>query len=73
MQEQHVQTTIRPLVSDLITTTRALEKQEAQKRATENSLKKRLQRIIITVLLITHATKQISKLCVGMQRGPSEV
>ena len=31
MQQQHVQTTIRPLVCDLLTTRRALEKLEAKK------------------------------------------
>lgn len=46
MQEQHVQTTIRPLVCDLLTTRRALEKLEAQERATDHSLTKRLRRII---------------------------
>lgn len=46
MQQQHVQTTIRPLVCDLLTTRRALEKLEAQARATDHSLTKRLERII---------------------------
>ena len=46
MQQQHVQTTIRPLVCDLLTTRRVLEKQEAQARTTEQSLRKRLERII---------------------------
>lgn len=46
MQQQHVQTTIRPLVCDLLTTRRALEKLGAQARATDHSLTKRLKRII---------------------------
>lgn len=46
MQQQHVQTTIRPLVCDLLTTRRALEKLEIQARATDQSLTKRLQRTI---------------------------
>ena len=46
MQQQHVQSTIRPLVCDLLTTRRALEKLEAQARSTDHSLKKRLERNI---------------------------
>ena len=46
MQQQHVQTTIRPLVCDLLTTRRALEKLEAQERSTDHSLTKRLTRVI---------------------------
>ncbi len=46
MQQQHVQATIRPLVCDLLTTRRALEKLGAQARATDHSLTKRLHRII---------------------------
>ena len=46
MQEQHVQTTIRPLVCDLLTTRRGLEKLKAQEVDTCLRLKKRLQQTL---------------------------
>lgn len=46
MQEQHVQTTICPLVCDLLTTRRSLEELKAQEVATCLRLKKRLQQTL---------------------------